>query len=99
MSKDFYPRPMLFFLLLNSVHDSVHHDVGIHTSLRGKEFHVNSKWTLSVFEHDQRDVTDGMRTPWTLPVNVASKNCVGLSSTCLEVPAASCFFDDHILSV
>ena len=34
------------------------------------EQHLN----LSDFEYDQRDVTDGMRTPWKLPVNVASKN-------------------------
>ena len=54
---------------------------------------------LSVFEHDQRYVTDGMRTPWKHHVNVASKNCVGLSSVCPEVPVVSCFFDDHILSV
>ena len=34
---------------------------------------------LSVFERDQRDVTDEMRTPWKLPVDVASKNCVWLT--------------------
>ena len=31
---------------------------------------------LSVFEHDQRDVTDEIRTPWKLPDEVASKNCL-----------------------
>ena len=52
---------------------------------------------LSVSEHDQRDVTDGMRTPWKLPVNVALKNYVCLSSACPEVPVESCFIDDPIL--
>ena len=58
---------------------------------------------MSVFEHDQRDdATDGRRTLLKPPVNVALKNCVGLTSACLGVPVtpvASCFFDDHIFSV
>ena len=41
-----------------------------------------------------RDVTDGMQAPWKLPVDVASKNCVCLTSACLEVPVESCFIDD-----
>ena len=32
-------------------------------------------------------------------MNVASKNCVGLSSTWLQVPVVSCFFDDPFFSV
>ena len=40
---------------------------------------------LSVDEHDQRDATSEMRTPWKLPVHVASKNCVWLTSACPEV--------------
>ena len=44
----------------------------IHTSLRGKEFHVNSNWSCLFL--NMRDVTDGMRTPWKLLVNAASKN-------------------------
>ena len=52
---------------------------------------------LSVFEHDQRDVTDGMRTLWKLPVNVALKNYVFLTSACPEVPVECCFFDYPIL--
>ena len=52
---------------------------------------------LSILEHHQRDVTDGMRTPWKLPVSLASKNYVCLSSACPEVPVESCFFDDPIL--
>ena len=52
---------------------------------------------LSLFEHDQRDATEGTRTPWKLLVDVASKNCVWLTSACPEVPVMSCFFDHPIL--
>ena len=53
---------------------------------------------LPFLKHDQRDVTDGMRTVWKLPVNVASKN-VCLPSTCPEVPVVSCFFDPILFVV
>ena len=35
---------------------------------------MNSNWTRLQVEHDRRDVTDGMRTPWKLPVDIASKS-------------------------
>ena len=41
----FHLFQFLFFLLLNSMHNTLHHDGWIHASLRGKEFHVNSNWT------------------------------------------------------
>ena len=60
---------------------------------------MNSNWDLPLFEHDQRDVTDGMRTVGKLPVNVASKNYVCFLSTCPEGPVKSCFFDPILLEV
>ena len=47
-----------------------------------------------VCAHDQRHATDEMRTPWKLLVDVASKNCVWLTSACPEVLVMSCSFDD-----
>ena len=58
---------------------------------------MNSNWTCLFFEHDQRDATDGMRTPWKLRVDLASKNCVWLTSACPEVLVMSCSFDDPSL--
>ena len=54
---------------------------------------------LLVFERDQRDVTDGMQTVWKLPVDVASKNHVCLSSTCPEFPVENCLFDPILFEV
>ena len=60
---------------------------------------MHSNWTCLFFEHDQRDVTDGIRTVWKLLVDVASKNHVCLSSTCPEVPVENCLFDPILFEV
>ena len=75
------------------------------TALRRLNPHVASWKTVScekqldlfVSEHDKRNVTDGVRTPWKLFLNVTLKHHVCLSSACPEVPVESCFFDDPIL--
>ena len=82
-------RREVFFLLLNfSAQSPASRRLNPHVP-SGKRVSCEQQLDLPVFEHDQRYVVDGMRTPWKLPLNVAWKNCVGLSSTCLEVPVGA----------
>ena len=76
------PCPRMCFHHLH--HVSAHFTLHIALMLHGlkKEFSCEQQFDLSVFEHDQRHATEEI----TFPDDVASKNCVWLTSACLEVP-------------
>ena len=58
---------------------------------------MNSNWTCLFLNMTSEMPQLECELTWKLPVDVASKNCVWMTSACPEVPVMSCSFDDPSL--